>query len=39
MPRVMQYLRTVCARYDELKPLLYLLDGLQDRQPQVGYTF
>ena len=39
MPRVMQYLRTVCARYDELKPLLYLLDGLQDRKPQVGYTF
>jgi len=39
MPRVMQYLRTVCARYDELKPLLYLLDGLQDRQLQVGYTF
>jgi len=39
MPRVMQYLRTVCARYDELKPLLYLLDGLHDRQPQVGYTF
>ena len=39
MPRVMQYLRTVCARYDELKPLLYLLDALQDRAPQVGYTF
>ena len=39
MPSVMQYLRTVCARYDELKPLLYLLDGLQDRKPQVGYTF
>ena len=39
MPRVMQYLRIVCARYDELKPLLYLLDGLQDRKPHVGYTF
>ncbi len=39
MPRVMQYLRTVCARYDELKPLLYLLDTLQDKAPQVGYTF
>ncbi len=39
MPRVMGYLRKVCERYDELKPLLFLLDGLQDRQPQVGYTF
>ncbi|MHB0973513.1 MAG: aminoglycoside phosphotransferase family protein [Thiobacillus sp.] len=39
MPRVMVYLRKVCERYDELKPLLFLLDGLQDKQPQVGYTF
>jgi len=39
MPRVMRYLRRVCERYDELKPLLFLLDGLQDKQPQVGYTF
>ena len=39
MPLVMAYLRKVCERYDELKPLLFLLDGLQDRQPQVGYTF
>ncbi len=39
MPLVMHYLRKVCERYDELKPLLFLLDGLQDRQPQVGYTF
>lgn len=39
MPRVMGYLRSVCERYDELKPLLFLLDGLQDKQPQVGYTF
>lgn len=39
MPRVMHYLRGVCGRYDELKPLLLLLDALQDRQPQVGYTF
>jgi hypothetical protein len=38
MPRVMHYLRRVCERYDELKPLLLLLDALQDRQPQVGYT-
>ena len=39
MPRVMGYLRTVCERYDELKQLLFLLDALQDKQPQVGYTF
>ncbi|MHB1093562.1 aminoglycoside phosphotransferase family protein [Thiobacillus sp.] len=39
MPRVMHYLRKTCERYDELKPLLFLLDRLQDRQPQVGYTF
>ncbi len=39
MPLVMHYLRSVCGRYDELKPLLLLLDALQDKQPQVGYTF
>ncbi len=39
MPLVMHYLRRACERYDELKPLLFLLDALQDRQPQVGYTF
>lgn len=39
MPLVMHYLRKVCERYIELKPLLFLLDALQDRQPQAGYTF
>jgi len=39
LPLVMHYLRKVCERYDELKPLLFLLDALQDKQPQVGYTF
>jgi aminoglycoside/choline kinase family phosphotransferase len=39
MPRVMHYLRKTCERYDELKPLLFLLDELQDRQVRVGYTF
>jgi len=39
MPLVMHYLRKVCERYDELKPLLFLIDALQDKQPQVGYTF
>ncbi|MHB1215405.1 MAG: aminoglycoside phosphotransferase family protein [Thiobacillus sp.] len=36
MPRVMGYLRKVCERYIELKPLLYLLDALEDRRLQVG---
>ena len=36
MPLVMDYLRKVCERYIELKPLLYLLDELQDKQPQAG---
>lgn len=39
MPRVMRYLRKVCERYDELKPLLFLLDALENRQVKVGYTF
>ena len=39
MPRVMGYLRRVCERYIELKPMLYLLDALHDKQPQVGYSF
>jgi aminoglycoside/choline kinase family phosphotransferase len=39
MPLVMRYLRKVCERYDELKPLLFLLDGLEKREVKVGYTF
>lgn len=39
MPLVMHYLRSVCGRYDELKPLLFLLDGLEKREVKVGYTF
>ncbi|MGB9128141.1 MAG: phosphotransferase [Thiobacillus sp.] len=39
MPLVMHYLRKVCERYIELKPLFYLLDALQEKQPQVGHTF
>ncbi len=38
MPLVMEYLRGVCQRYIELKPLLYLLDALQDKQAQAGHT-
>lgn len=39
MPLVAKYLRTTCARYGELTPLLRLLDKLENRQVQVGYTF
>jgi N-acetylmuramate 1-kinase len=39
MPLVAKYLRTACARYVELAPLLHLLDRLENRQAQVGYTF
>jgi N-acetylmuramate 1-kinase len=39
LPLVMDYLSRVCERYVELRPLLRLLDELEKRQPQVGYTF
>ncbi|MEW6512935.1 MAG: phosphotransferase [Pseudomonadota bacterium] len=39
MPLVAQYLRKACGRYGELTPLLRLLDKLENRQVQVGYTF
>jgi aminoglycoside/choline kinase family phosphotransferase len=39
MPLVMHYLRRVCERYIELKPMLRLLDYLENKQAQVGYTF
>jgi hypothetical protein len=39
MPLVMAYLRKVCERYIELKPMLNLLDELEGRQPQIGMTF
>jgi hypothetical protein len=36
---VMHYLRKVCERYVELRPMLRLLNQLEKTQPQVGYTF
>lgn len=39
MPLVAKYLRAACARYRELTPLLRLLDQLENRQVQTGYTF
>lgn len=39
MPRVARHLRRACERYGELGGLLRLLDKLENRRAQVGYTF
>jgi aminoglycoside/choline kinase family phosphotransferase len=39
LPLVMSYVRRAAGRYRELKPLLLLLDQLDNAKPQVGYTF
>lgn len=39
LPAVMHYLRQTCQRYRELHPLHRLLDQLEDRQLETGYTF
>lgn len=39
MPLVMHYLRRACERYRELHPLLRLLDAIEQRPLQAGYTF
>jgi aminoglycoside/choline kinase family phosphotransferase len=39
MPLVMDYLRRVCDRYIELKPMLRLLDHLAGVELKAGYTF
>ena len=39
LPLVMSYLRTACARYIDLKPLLNLLDTLEPQISKEGYTF
>jgi aminoglycoside/choline kinase family phosphotransferase len=39
LPTVMDYVRKTAGRYKDLKPLIRLLDLLEDNQPQVGYTF
>jgi len=38
-PRFIAYVRHVGQRYDDLRPLLRLLDELEGKQVQVGYTF
>lgn len=39
LPRVNQYVRQVAARYIAFKPLLRVLDQLDQVQTKVGYTF
>lgn len=39
MPLVMNYLRKVCERYVELRPMLRLLNQLEHVKPQEGFTF
>jgi hypothetical protein len=39
MPLVMNYLRKVCERYVELRPMLRLLNQLENVKPQEGFTF
>jgi aminoglycoside/choline kinase family phosphotransferase len=39
LPTVLDYVRRTANRYRELKPLVRLLDTLEDKTPQVGYTF
>jgi aminoglycoside/choline kinase family phosphotransferase len=39
IPRVSNYARQVAGRYSELRPLLRILDKLEDRQVITGYTF
>lgn len=39
MPRVNAYVRQVAQRYIAFKPLLRLLDTIDERQVSVGYTF
>ncbi|RFP11264.1 MULTISPECIES: aminoglycoside phosphotransferase family protein [unclassified Duganella] len=39
LPTVMDYVRKTASRYKDLRPLVRLLDQLEDKQPQVGYTF
>jgi aminoglycoside/choline kinase family phosphotransferase len=39
LPLVKAYLRQACERYFALHPLLALLDELEKRQPEAGYSF
>jgi aminoglycoside/choline kinase family phosphotransferase len=38
MPLVLHYLRKVCERYVELRPMLRLLDALEGKVPRPKYV-
>lgn len=38
LPLVMEYLRRACERYLDLKPLLHILDTLENKQTVMGFT-
>jgi len=38
LPLVMKYLRDACERYEDLKPLLKLLDTLENKQTVMGFS-
>ncbi len=39
MPLVSKYLRKTCERYNPLRPMLHLLDTIENTQVQTGMTF
>lgn len=39
LPTVLDYVRKTANRYNELKPLLRMLDAFDDKPQQFGYTF
>ena len=39
LPRFLRYARDVAGRYAALAPLLAILDAVEEKSPQVGYTF
>jgi N-acetylmuramate 1-kinase len=39
LPLVLHYVRNTANRYTALKPLVRLMDTLENKVPQVGYTF
>jgi len=39
LPTVLEYVRKTANRYKDLRPLVKLLDTLENKQAQVGYTF
>jgi len=39
MPLVMEYTLKAARRYSALIPLVRLIEKLEDKAPQVGYTF